>query len=41
VGSFTNTTSPITALGGTLVGNAASASVSVDFLFFFWFFSES
>jgi hypothetical protein len=40
LGTFTNTTSPITAFGGTVVGNAASASVEVRDLYFMWFFLE-
>jgi uncharacterized repeat protein (TIGR01451 family) len=39
VGTFTNTTGPVTAVGGTIVGNAATATISVDFLFFYWFFA--
>jgi uncharacterized repeat protein (TIGR01451 family) len=39
VGVFTNTTGPVTAFGGTVVGNTATATVSVDFLFFYWFFA--
>jgi uncharacterized repeat protein (TIGR01451 family) len=38
VGTFTNTTSPVTAVGGTVVGNTATATVSVDFLYVLWFF---
>lgn len=41
VGTFTNTTSPITALGGTVVGDAASADFTVQDLYFLWFFTES
>jgi len=36
-----NTTSPITAAGGTIVGLPATASTSVVDLFFQWFFLES
>jgi uncharacterized repeat protein (TIGR01451 family) len=39
VGTFTNTTSPVTAVGGTIVGNTATATISVDFLYFYWFFA--
>jgi hypothetical protein len=39
VGVFTNTSGPVTAFGGTVVGNTATASISVDFLFFYWFFA--
>ena len=41
LGEQDNTTSPITALGGTLSGPPATASVSVVDLFFNWFFAES
>ena len=41
IGTFTNTTSPITAFGGTVIGNTASASFDVQDLFFLWFFTES
>jgi hypothetical protein len=41
IGEQINTTSAITALGGTLVGLPATASTSVVDLFFQWFFSES
>jgi hypothetical protein len=40
LGTFTNTTSPITAFGGTVVGNTASATISVQDLYFLWFFLE-
>ena len=40
-GVFTNTTSPVTAMGGTIVGNTASATIEVNDLFFYWFFMES
>jgi hypothetical protein len=39
VGTFTNTTGPVTASGGTIVGNTATATISVDFLYFYWFFA--
>ena len=39
VGTFTNTTGPVTAFGGTIVGNSATTTISVDFLFFYWFFA--
>jgi hypothetical protein len=39
IGVQDNTTSPVTALGGTIVGLPASASTSVNDLFFFWFFA--
>ena len=39
VGVFTNTTGPVTAFGGTVVGNTATATISVDFLYFYWFFA--
>ena len=41
IGTFTNTTSPITAVGGMVVGGAASADFAVNDLYFLWFFSES
>ena len=40
VGVQVNTTSEITAVGGTVVGAPATASVSVVNLFFQWFFSD-
>jgi uncharacterized repeat protein (TIGR01451 family) len=40
IGVQVNTTSAITAMGGTVVGNPATASVSVIDLFFQWFFSD-
>jgi len=41
IGVQVNTTSPITAFGGTIIGAPATASVSVANLFFQWFYSES
>jgi hypothetical protein len=41
VGVFTNTTSTVTAMSGTIVGNAATATIEVNDLFFYWFFAES
>ena len=41
VGTFTNTTSSITAFGGSVVGDAASADFTVQDLYFLWFFTES
>lgn len=41
IGVQTNTTSSITALGGTLIGLPATATTSVDDLWFNWFFAES
>jgi hypothetical protein len=40
LGTFTNTTSPITAFGGTIVGATASATISVQDEYFLWFFLE-
>jgi uncharacterized repeat protein (TIGR01451 family) len=40
LGTFTNTTSPITAFAGTVVGGTASATVSVRDLYFLYFFLE-
>jgi hypothetical protein len=40
IGVQTNTTSVISASGGTVVGVPATATTSVDDLFFNWFFSE-
>jgi hypothetical protein len=40
LGTFTNTTSPVVAVGGTVVGNTASATISLVDQFFLWFFSE-
>jgi hypothetical protein len=41
IGLWTNTTSTVTALNGALVGNMATATISVDPLFFFWFFEDA
>ena len=40
IGVQTNTTSVISASGGTVVGVPATATTSVDYLFFNWFLSE-
>jgi hypothetical protein len=40
LGTFTNTTSPVTAVGGTVVGNTAYARISVVDQFFLDFFTE-
>jgi hypothetical protein len=41
IGVQVNTTSAITAFGGTVVGGTATAQVSVVDLFIYWFFAES
>jgi hypothetical protein len=40
LGTWTNTTNEVNAVGGTVVGNTASATVSVVDQFFTWFFKE-
>jgi hypothetical protein len=40
IGVQVNITSNVTAVGGTVVGNAATATTSVDALFFLWQFSD-